>query len=127
MRTADQEYFTASTQMSGSLVHFEPGALRQMHWHTNEAEWQFVINGTLQVWAVLVLQTGGSVMPECIGKSPTYSALAVQSWLLPFVWLILCNFVMSGHSIRLVQAEIVCLATSVDCKLAVAKAREHNS
>ena len=35
--------------MSGSLVHFKPGALRQMHWHTNEDEWQFVINGTVEV------------------------------------------------------------------------------
>ncbi len=35
--------------MSGSLVHFKPGALRQMHWHVNEDEWQFVINGTVEV------------------------------------------------------------------------------
>ena len=35
--------------MSGSLVHFEPGALRQMHWHANEDEWQFVLNGTVEV------------------------------------------------------------------------------
>ena len=30
-------------------MHFKPGALRQMHWHTNEDEWQFVINGTVEV------------------------------------------------------------------------------
>ena len=49
VRTADTQYFPASTAISGSLVHFKPGALRQMHWHVNEDEWQFVINGTVQV------------------------------------------------------------------------------
>jgi len=49
VRTADSQYFPASTAMSGSLVHFKPGALRQMHWHVNEDEWQFVINGTVEV------------------------------------------------------------------------------
>ena len=49
MRTADTEYFPASAEMSGSLVHFEPGAMRQMHWHNNEEEWQFVINRTVEV------------------------------------------------------------------------------
>lgn len=47
--TADSQYFPASTAMSGSLVHFKPGALRQMHWHVNEDEWQFVINRTVEV------------------------------------------------------------------------------
>lgn len=49
VRTADTQYFPASTAISGSLVHFKPGALRQMHWHVNEDEWQFVINGTVQI------------------------------------------------------------------------------
>ena len=49
VRTADTQYFPASMAISGSLVHFKPGALRQMHWHVNEDEWQFVINGTVQV------------------------------------------------------------------------------
>lgn len=49
VRTADSQYFPASTAMSGSLVHFKPGALRQMHWHVNEDEWQFVINGTVEL------------------------------------------------------------------------------
>lgn len=49
VRTADSQYFGASAAMSGSLVHFEPGALRQMHWHANEDEWQFVLNGTIEV------------------------------------------------------------------------------
>ncbi|DBB11689.1 TPA: hypothetical protein ACH3X3_007070 [Trebouxia sp. C0006] len=49
VRTADSQYFPASTAMSGSLVHFKPGALRQMHWHVNEDEWQSVINGTVEI------------------------------------------------------------------------------
>ena len=51
VRTADTQYFPESVAMSGSLVHFEPGALRQMHWHTNEDEWQIVLNGTIEVQA----------------------------------------------------------------------------
>lgn len=68
MRTADTEYFPASADMCGSLVHFEPGALRQMHWHSNEEEWQFVINGTVEVsklpgWA-FALQMQGHMLAE---------------------------------------------------------------
>ncbi|KAK9917475.1 hypothetical protein WJX75_004774 [Coccomyxa subellipsoidea] len=39
--------FPVSTEMSGALVRFAPGALRQMHWHPGHAEWQYVINGSL--------------------------------------------------------------------------------
>ena len=39
----------ASTRMSGALVKAEPYALRQLHWHLGHNEWQFLINGTLEV------------------------------------------------------------------------------
>ena len=45
----DSEVFAVSDAMSGALVHLYPGGMRQLHWHTNLDEWQFVINGTIQV------------------------------------------------------------------------------
>ena len=46
---ADVESFPISKDMSGALVKLHPGGMRQLHWHTNLDEWQFVINGTIQV------------------------------------------------------------------------------
>lgn len=46
---ADRETFAVSEEMSGALVQLRPGGMRQLHWHTNLDEWQFVINGTIQV------------------------------------------------------------------------------
>lgn len=44
-----------------------PGGMWQLHWHTNEDEWQYVINGTIQVcsrpscilWQVRILVVTG--------------------------------------------------------------------
>ena len=46
---ADVTGFPISTDMAGALVRLEPGGMRQLHWHTNLDEWQYVINGTIQV------------------------------------------------------------------------------
>lgn len=46
---ADRETFAISEDMSGALVRLRPGGMRQLHWHTNLDEWQYVINGTIQV------------------------------------------------------------------------------
>ncbi|KAK9843134.1 hypothetical protein WJX74_007541 [Apatococcus lobatus] len=40
--------FPVSTNMTGAFVHLHPGAMRQFHWHPNENEFQYIINGTLQ-------------------------------------------------------------------------------
>ncbi len=45
----DKTMFPISDHMSGALVRLRPGGMRQLHWHTNLDEWQYVINGTLQV------------------------------------------------------------------------------
>ena len=45
---ADKESFPISADMCGGLVLLRPGGMRQLHWHTNEDEWQYVINGTIQ-------------------------------------------------------------------------------
>jgi hypothetical protein len=49
VRVAQVTNFPVSTEMSGALVRFAPGALRQLHWHPGHAEWQYVINGSLTV------------------------------------------------------------------------------
>lgn len=45
--------FPASFDMSGAVIHLEPGAMRQLHWHPNADEWQYVLKGemTLGVFA----------------------------------------------------------------------------
>ncbi|MGA1003732.1 MAG: cupin domain-containing protein [Vulcanococcus sp.] len=46
MKIASAQEFPASFNMTGAIVHLEPGALRTMHWHPNAAEWQYVLNGS---------------------------------------------------------------------------------
>ena len=65
MIVADVESFPISKDMSGALVKLHPGGMRQLHWHTNLDEWQYVINGTIQVHSLhgcctlLYLMSGG--------------------------------------------------------------------
>ena len=39
--------FPASFDMAGAVIHLEPGAMRQLHWHPNADEWQYVLKGTM--------------------------------------------------------------------------------
>jgi oxalate decarboxylase len=41
MRTVSELEFPISTTMTGALLIIEPG-LRELHWHPNAAEWQFI-------------------------------------------------------------------------------------
>ncbi|EIE22888.1 RmlC-like cupin [Coccomyxa subellipsoidea C-169] len=72
--------FPVSTEMSGALVRFAPGALRQLHWHPGHAEWQYVINGSLT--AGVFMKPGeyedGFLGPGDAGYAPKGSA----HWLL---------------------------------------------
>lgn len=45
----DSALFPVSTAMCGALFVVAPGAMRQLHWHLAQDEWQFIINGTLEV------------------------------------------------------------------------------
>ena len=45
---AEESVFPVSENMSGAFVRIHPGGIRQMHWHLNFNEWQYVINGTLE-------------------------------------------------------------------------------
>ena len=45
VRIADSTNFPASTTTAAALVEVEPGAMREMHWHPNNDEWQYYIAG----------------------------------------------------------------------------------
>lgn len=43
------EQFPISTTITGVVLDLEPGALRELHWHPNADEWQYVVSGTIGV------------------------------------------------------------------------------
>ncbi len=45
----DSTRFPISTTVTGVILDLEPGALRELHWHPNADEWQYVIEGDLRV------------------------------------------------------------------------------
>ncbi|KAL1694349.1 RmlC-like cupin domain-containing protein [Schizophyllum commune] len=51
VRQADETVMPLADEMAGAIIHLEPGAIREMHWHTI-AEWVYLISGTTQVSAV---------------------------------------------------------------------------
>ncbi len=45
----DGSQFPISTTMTGVVLDMEPGALRELHWHPNAAEWQYLLGGEVRV------------------------------------------------------------------------------
>jgi oxalate decarboxylase len=45
----DSTRFPIATTIAGVILDLEPGALRELHWHPNADEWQYVIDGDLSV------------------------------------------------------------------------------
>jgi oxalate decarboxylase len=45
-RIVDSTNFPAATTIAAALVEVEPGAMREMHWHPNNDEWQYYIEGS---------------------------------------------------------------------------------
>jgi oxalate decarboxylase len=45
----DAERFPVSTTMTGVILDLEPGGLRELHWHPNADEWQYLIAGRVRV------------------------------------------------------------------------------
>ena len=46
IRIVDSSTFKVSKTMAMAHVTIKPGAMRELHWHTNAAEWQYYIAGT---------------------------------------------------------------------------------
>lgn len=45
VRIVDSTNFPASKSIAAALVEVKPGAMREMHWHTNNDEWQYYLTG----------------------------------------------------------------------------------
>ena len=45
----DGSQFPISTTMTGVVLEMEPAALRELHWHPNAAEWQYILSGEFNV------------------------------------------------------------------------------
>jgi oxalate decarboxylase len=45
VRIADSANFPVSATVAAALVEVARGALRELHWHPNEAEWQYYLSG----------------------------------------------------------------------------------
>lgn len=49
LRLASAKEFPASFNMAGAILRLEPRAMRQLHWHPNADEWQYVLNGSMDL------------------------------------------------------------------------------
>jgi oxalate decarboxylase len=45
----DASKFPISTTITGVILDLDPGALRELHWHPNADEWQYLIDGRVSV------------------------------------------------------------------------------
>lgn len=45
VRIVDSSNFPAASTIAAALVEIEPGAMREMHWHPNNDEWQYYLSG----------------------------------------------------------------------------------
>ncbi len=45
MRIADSSNFPISKTIAAALVEIQPGAMRELHWHPNNDEWQYYLTG----------------------------------------------------------------------------------
>lgn len=45
VRITDSTNFPVATTIAAALVEVEPGAMRELHWHPNNDEWQYYIEG----------------------------------------------------------------------------------
>lgn len=72
LQLASAKEFPASFNMSGAILHLEPGAMRSMHWHPNADEWQYVLSGSydLSVFASQGKSSVSSLRQGDVGYVP---------------------------------------------------------
>src|SRR5262249_40013213 len=51
-REANVTEFPISTGLAGVLMSLAPGAMRELHWHANAAEWAYVISGECRITVI---------------------------------------------------------------------------
>ena len=49
VRVVDSTNFPAASTIAAAYVELRPGALREMHWHPNNDEWQYWISGHVRM------------------------------------------------------------------------------
>jgi oxalate decarboxylase len=49
VRIVDSHNFPAASTIAAALVELDPGAMRELHWHPNNDEWQYYISGRGQM------------------------------------------------------------------------------
>ncbi len=107
VRIADSTNFPVSEEISVALVEILPGAMRELHWHPNNDEWQYFLSGqgrmtgyaadgTARTFDVRAGDVG--YMPFCYGhyiqntgeetlwylevfKSPKYADISLTQWM----------------------------------------------
>ncbi len=84
-RGASVKEFPASVGIAGVSMRLAPGAMREMHWHANAAEWAYVVSGHCRT---TILHPEGSGMPT---KSEIDTFGPGDVWYFPRGW---------GHSIQ---------------------------
>ena len=52
LRAATVDQFPVSQKLAGALMQLVPGGLRELHWHSNAAEWAYVIKGQCRVTTI---------------------------------------------------------------------------
>ncbi|MBO0733085.1 MAG: cupin domain-containing protein [Methylocapsa sp.] len=62
---ADGSQFPVSMTMTGVVLEMEAGALRELHWHPNAAEWQYILSGR---FSVTLFGSGGRWRQETLSK-----------------------------------------------------------
>ena len=61
----DSSNFPISKTVAGAILDLEPGALRELHWHPNADEWQYVIEGKV---GATMFGSGGRYRIETLDK-----------------------------------------------------------
>lgn len=56
-RGASVKEFPASAGIAGVSMRLDPGAMRELHWHANAAEWGYVVEGTVRT---TIIHPGGA-------------------------------------------------------------------
>ena len=107
IRVVDSTTFTISKTIAMAHVRVKPGAMRELHWHTNAAEWQYYISGRGRM-TVFANKSDARTMDFAAGdvgyvpqtlphyienignedlvflemfKAPTYSDVSLNNWL----------------------------------------------
>ncbi len=72
LRIASELEFPISRTMTGAYLELEPSAVREMHWHPNADEWQYVLGGSARMTVFASLGKASTVTLDAgdVGYAP---------------------------------------------------------